>query len=281
MRKSVQSISQGIGGFCTNRSLSVLAKVRYISYYCTSYSLIHWDYHSFFALVVVGLQVAKIIFSQNQSKVHIEVPIYLSGASVASLGDLPYPVGHHRRQRHRRREPYRRRRLVRRVGQRERPDLPSGLVRCDPNLGEQLLDVDAGVDEEVAGGEGDDGERDGGGQVGAAVLGQEVLGLVGPRPGLLPLFAFLASLLFLGAEYFPEADLEAVLLGDLLGRLGLLLLSFFDGGEPPARVKPESPRGEEAGRELRTPGLQQPVVVTVEVSDPGRGEVGEEDCNWN
>lgn len=118
-----------------------------------------------------------------------------------------------------------------RVGKRECPDLPSGLVCCDANLGEQLLDVDAGVDEEVAGGEGDDGERDGGGQIRAAVLGQEVLGLVGPR---LALLLFASFLLFLGAEYFPEADLEAVLLGDLLGRLGLLLLGFFDGGEPPA-----------------------------------------------
>ena len=35
--------------------------------------------------------------------------------------------------------------------------------------------------------------------------------------------------------YLPEADLEAVLLGDLLGRLGLLLLGFRHGGERPAR----------------------------------------------
>jgi len=63
------------------------------------------------------------------------------------------------------------------------------------HLGEQLLHVDAGADEEVAEGEGDDGERDGGGQVRAAVLGQQLLGLV--RPRLLPL----ASLFLLGAEH--------------------------------------------------------------------------------
>ena len=79
--------------------------------------------------------------------------------------------------------------------------------------------------------------------------------------------------------YFPEAELQAVLLGDLLGRLGLLL-RFLDGGQRPARL-PESLRGEEAGRELRQllpPGLQQP-VVTVEISGRGRvsGVVGEEE----
>lgn len=66
---------------------------------------------------------------------------------------------------------------MRGVGQRECPHLASGLVRGDPNLAEQLLDVDAGVDEEVACGEGDERERDRGGQVRAAVLAQELLGL--------------------------------------------------------------------------------------------------------
>lgn len=157
------------------------------------------------------------------------------------------------------------------VGQRERPDLPPGLVRDDTNLGEQLLDVDAGVDEEVAGGEGDEGERDGGGQVRAAVLGQEFLGLVGPRLRLPP-FPFL---LLLGAEYFPEADLQAVLLGDLLGRLGSLLLGVLDGGEGAERLpERERPRGEELMRRL-PPGLQQPVAVPGRAR--GRGEVGKEE----
>lgn len=108
---------------------------------------------------------------------------------------------------------------MRGVGQRECPHLPSGLVRGDPNLAEQLLDVDAGVDEEVAGGEGDERERDRGGQVRAAVFGQELLGLLGSRLLRLPLLPFLASLFVLRAKYLPEADLEAVLLGDLLAVL--------------------------------------------------------------
>jgi len=56
------------------------------------------------------------------------------GASVAALPDLANPAGHHRRQRHRRREPDRRRGLVRGVGQREGPDLPSGFSCHDPDL---------------------------------------------------------------------------------------------------------------------------------------------------
>jgi hypothetical protein len=70
-------------------------------------------------------------------------------------------------------------------------------------LGEQVLHVDAGADEEVAEGEGDERERDGGGQVRAAVLGQELLGLV--RPGLLPL----ASLFLLGAEHLQRSSVSS------------------------------------------------------------------------
>jgi hypothetical protein len=148
-------------------------------------------------------------------------------ASVALLADLANPAGHHRRQRHRGREPDRRRSLVRGVGQSERAHLPSGLACHDPDLqknekllmipgsfqfsnmaslahlAEQVLHVDAGADESVAESEGDERERDGGGQVRAAVLGKQLLGLVGPRPLLLPLAAFF-SILILGAEYLQQ-----------------------------------------------------------------------------
>lgn len=152
---------------------------------------------------------------------------------------------------------------MRRVGQRERPHLPSRLPRRDPNLAEEVLHVDAGADEEVAEREGDERERDRGRQVRAAVLGQELLRLLRPRLPRLPLLL----LPFLGAEHFPEAELEAVLLGDLLGRLGLPLLGLLHGGEPP----PGRPRG---GEEPRLPPLlQQPVLVPRR----GRGGVGEEE----
>jgi len=70
--------------------------------------------------------------------------------------------------------------------------------------------------------------------------------------------------------YFPEAELEPVLLGDLLGRLGLALLRLLHGGdrEPPARQgRPAGPAGEEGAAlelELR---LRRPVVAAL----PGRG----------
>jgi hypothetical protein len=169
------------------------------------------------------------------------------------------------------------------------------------HLAEQVLHVDAGADEGVAEREGDERERDGGGQVRAAVLGQQLLGLVRPRL-LLPL-AFFFSLLVLGAEYlqqrsathrvpsdherglasenqplsvsrayFPEAKFEAVLLGDLFGRLRLALLLLLHGRDrelQPARETKGSGR-EEATLVLR---LWRPVAAV-----PGcrRGDSGEE-----
>lgn len=107
----------------------------------------------------------------------------------------------------------------------------AGLRAAD--LGEQVLHVDAGADEEVAEGEGDEGERDGGGQVRAAVLGQELLGLLRPRLLLLPL----APLLFLlGAEHLQARTTQFVQLTSHVLALLRRLKPEGKGWLPPGRL---------------------------------------------
>jgi hypothetical protein len=75
--------------------------------------------------------------------------------------------------------------------------------------------------------------------------------------------------------YLPEAELEPVLLGDLVGRLGLPLLRLLHGRdrEPPTPRRPEGPRDKGAALELEL-RLQQPVGAARRVR--GRREAWEE-----